>query len=40
MVKVKATDGNTVASIADIMYSVLETQQILEIRDVGCTVYD
>jgi hypothetical protein len=40
MVKVKATNGNVVANIADIMYSVLETQQILQISDVGCTVYD
>ena len=29
-----------VRKIADMMYSVLEAQQILEIRDVGITIYD
>ena len=42
MVNVKALNpanlGDT--KIADMMYSVLEAQQILEIRDVGISVYD
>ena len=28
------------ANIATTMYTLLQAQQILEIRDVGCTVYD
>ena len=42
MVNVKAMNetGITAANIATTMYTLLQAQQILEIRDVGCTVYD
>ena len=41
LVKIKAQNGGTITgNIANIMYVVLEAQQILEIRDIGCTVYD
>ena len=42
MVNVKAMNetGITSANIATTMYTLLQAQQILEIRDVGCTVYD
>ena len=42
MVNVKATNeaGITCANIATTMYTVLQAEQILEIRDIGCTVYD
>ena len=38
--KAMSEAGITNNSIASIMYTLLEAQQILEIRDVGCTVYD
>jgi hypothetical protein len=41
MIKVKAQNAGTITGdIANIMYVVLEAQQILEIRDIGTTVYD
>ena len=42
MVNCKAVSdaGIQAANIATTMYTLLEVQQILEIRDVGCTVYD
>ena len=42
MVNVKAVDSGGIASnnIATTMYTLLQAEQILEIRDVGCTVYD
>jgi hypothetical protein len=42
MVNVKAMNetGTTSANIATTMYTLLQAQQILEVRDVGCTVYD
>ena len=42
MVNCKAMNetGITSANIAATMYTLLQAQQILEIRDVGCTVYD
>jgi len=42
MVNVKAMNeaGINAANIATTMYTLLQAQQILEIRDVGCTVYD
>ncbi len=40
LVKCKATDGNTLSNIANIMYIVLESQQVLEIRDIGTTIFD
>jgi len=42
MINCKAinTAGITNNNIATTMYTLLEAQQILEIRDVGCTVYD
>jgi hypothetical protein len=42
MVNCKAMNeaGITSPNIATTMYTLLEVQQILEIRDVGCTVYD
>ena len=42
MVNVKAMDpdGIGAANIATTMYTLLQAEQILEIRDVGCTVYD
>ena len=42
MVNCKALNeaGITSANIATTMYTLMEVQQILEIRDVGCTVYD
>lgn len=39
MIRVKAPNMTT-GNIADIMYTVLQAQQILEVRDIGCTVYD
>ena len=40
MVNVKAMNEAGVTSIATTMYTLLQAEQILEIRDVGCTVYD
>jgi hypothetical protein len=42
MVNVKAVnpDGIPGNDIANTMYTLLQAEQILEIRDVGCTVYD
>ena len=42
MVNVKAMNsaGITANDIATTMYTLLQAEQILEIRDVGCTVYD
>jgi hypothetical protein len=42
MVNCKALNetGITNNNIATTMYTLMEAQQILEIRDVGCTVYD
>ena len=40
MVNCKAMDSASVTSIATTMYTLLQAEQILEIRDVGCTVYD
>ena len=42
MVNVKAMNETqiTAANIGTTMYTLLQAQQILEIRDVGCTVYD
>jgi hypothetical protein len=42
MVNVKAVNSAGIAEndIADTMYTLLQAEQILEIRDVGCTVYD
>ena len=41
MVNVKAMDPTVGgANIATTMYTLLQAEQILEIRDVGCTVYD
>ena len=42
MVNCKAMNeaGITSNNIATTMYTLLEAQQILEIRDVGCAVYD
>ena len=42
MVNVKAMNESaiTASNIATTMYTLLQSQQILEIRDVGCTVYD
>ena len=42
MVNVKAMNEAKIedANIATTMYTLLKAQQILEIRDVGCTVYD
>jgi hypothetical protein len=43
MVNVKAMDQTTITNaggIATTMYTLLQAEQILEIRDVGCTVYD
>ena len=42
MVNCKAMNeaGITNNNIASTLYTLLEVQQILEIRDVGCTVFD
>jgi hypothetical protein len=42
MVNVKAVDPARLVGdhIANTMYTLLQAEQILEIRDVGCTVYD
>ena len=42
MVNVKAVSPVGIAGnyIADTTYTLLQAEQILEIRDVGCTVYD
>ena len=41
IVKVNAEDGGfAFADIANQMYITLVSEQILEIRDVGCSVYD
>jgi hypothetical protein len=42
MVNVKAMNesGITSPNIATTLYTLLQAQQILEIRDIGCTVYD
>ena len=42
MVNVKAMNEAKIleSNIATTMYTLLKAQQILEIRDVGCTVYD
>ena len=42
MVNVKAMNESaiTASNIATTMYTLIQAQQILEIRDVGCTVYD
>ena len=41
IVKCSATDqGNMLPDIAHLMYITLVSEQILEIRDVGCSVYD
>jgi hypothetical protein len=42
MVNVKAMNETQIvaANIGTTMYTLLQAQQILEIRDVGCTVYD
>ena len=34
------TPGGGVGNIADMMYITLQTENILEIRDSGCSVYD
>ena len=43
LIKVNALNNaamNVVGGIADMMYITLQTENILEIRDVGCSVYD
>ena len=42
MVNCKAINQTriTSANIATTMYTLLQAEQILEIRDIGCTVYD
>ena len=35
-----AGDGSVVGNIADMMYITLQTENILEIRDTACSVYD
>ena len=42
MVNVKALNPGSITggNIATTMYTLLQAEQILEIRDVGCTVYD
>ena len=42
MVNVKALNASAITAndIATTMYTLLQAEQILEIRDVGCTVYD
>jgi hypothetical protein len=42
MVNAKAVNeaGITQSNIATTMFTLLQAEQILEIRDVGCTVYD
>ncbi len=41
LVKVNANDNGTISGdIATLMYITLQSEQILEIRDVGCSIYD
>ena len=40
MVNCKAMNDAGITAIASTMYTLLQAEQILEIRDVGCTVYD
>ena len=35
-----AGDGTVVGNIADMMYITLQTENILEIRDTACSIYD
>ena len=35
-----AGDGSVVGNIADMMYITLQTENILEIRDTACSIYD
>ena len=40
LIKCSTDNGSSTATIADQMYITLVSEQILEIRDVGVSVYD
>ena len=40
LIKILGSSGITSADVATSMHSILEAQMILEIRDIGMTIFD